>query len=129
MCEVIYVEFDHTGILVVPCKSLGGRERKGGKKKRGEIGRERGRKKERKDWWKRKREGRREGEEGGRERKEERGRKREERRGEGGEDEEWCKGNDSLEMRMRDKTKRKYSLSRSYREGTILTSVAPTKRS
>ena len=57
MCEVIYVEFDHTRILVVPCKSLGrgekeerremgrgweGERKEGGK---GEIGRERGRKK------------------------------------------------------------------------------------
>ena len=68
MCEVIYVEFDHTRILVVPCKSLG---RGGGEEEGGEIGRER----------KEERDGRREVEEGGRERKEEGGKESRRRRG------------------------------------------------
>ena len=70
MCEVIYVEFDHTRILVVPCESLG---------RGGEIGRERlgGREEGRK---KRLVEGGKGGKERGR-----RGRKREEGRGRKGE--------------------------------------------
>ena len=51
MCEVVYVEFDHTRILVVPCKSLGrggGGEERGreGKNKWGDSGKERERRKE-----------------------------------------------------------------------------------
>ena len=48
MCEVVYVKFDHTRILVVPCKSLGrgrGRREEGREKKWGDSGKERERKK------------------------------------------------------------------------------------
>ena len=72
MCEVIYVEFDHTRILVVPCKSLGRGEKEEGRRDwegerkeeriggRGKGGKERGRR--------------------GRKREEGRGRKREEKK-------------------------------------------------
>ena len=93
MCEVVYVEFDHTRILVVPCKSLrrGGGERGREGKKNGEtVGRRK--KEERKG-------GRNEGKEEERE-GEEIGRKEDEQGG--GQDKQGDKGNYSLGMRMRE---------------------------